>query len=198
MVTAFGRIGHWFASEAEFGYVPDIITCAKGMTSGYAPMGAMIASDRIMEPFLDGKASFVEIEVETLAQLERLVGRLAGGVGASQGGSLPVPLSGWRGPGVAPVVYASMPMEAATQSTAMAVEVVGRMMANIAQDARLLPPVQLAVKSLEPALKQLVHHDGRFFNFLHILEAEFHRKVGGVFSADDFHELHLIYRRKEV
>ena len=37
------------------------------------------------------------------------------------------------------------------------------MMANIAQDARLLPPVQQAVKSLEPALKQLVHHDGRFF-----------------------------------
>ena len=56
-----------------------------------------------------------------------------------------------------------MPMEAATQSTAMAVEVVGRMMANISQDARLLPPVQQAVKSLEPALKQLVHHDGRFF-----------------------------------
>jgi len=98
-----------------------------------------------------------------MAQLERLVGRLAGGGTVSQPGSLPVPLAGWRGPGVAPVVYAAMPMEAATQSTAMAVEVVGRMMANIAQDARLLPPVQQAVKSLEPALKQLVHHDGRFF-----------------------------------
>ena len=91
------------------------------------------------------------------------MGRLAGGGTVSQPGSLPVPLAGWRGPGVAPVVYAAMPMEAATQSTAMAVEVVGRMMANIAQDARLLPPVQQAVKSLEPALKQLVHHDGRFF-----------------------------------
>ncbi len=101
--------------------------------------------------------------IEDMAQLERLVGRLAGGVSASQAGSLPVPLSGRRGPGVAPVVYAAMPMEAATQSTAMAVEVVGRMMANITQDARLLPPVQLAIKSLEPALKQLVHHDGRFF-----------------------------------
>ncbi|PTT22448.1 peptidase [Acidovorax sp. HMWF029] len=101
--------------------------------------------------------------IEDMAQLERLVGRLAGGAVTSQGGSSPVPLAGWRGPGVAPVVYASMPMEGATQSTAMAVEVVGRMMANIAQDARLLPPVQLAVKSLEPALKQLVHHDGRFF-----------------------------------
>lgn len=101
--------------------------------------------------------------IEDMAQLERLVGRLAGGGTVSQAGSLPVPLAGWRGPGVAPVVYAAMPMEAATQSTAMAVEVVGRMMANISQDARLLPPVQQAVKSLEPALKQLVHHDGRFF-----------------------------------
>ena len=101
--------------------------------------------------------------IEDMAQLERLVGRLASGGSASQPGSLPVPLSGWRGPGMAPVVYATMPMEAATQSTAMAVEVVGRMMENIAQDVRLLPPVQQAVKNLEPALKQLVHHDGRFF-----------------------------------
>ena len=38
----------------DFGYVPDIITCAKGMTSGYSPIGAMIATDRIMEPFLQG------------------------------------------------------------------------------------------------------------------------------------------------
>ena len=101
--------------------------------------------------------------IEDMAQLERLVGRLASGGTVSQSGSLPVPMAGWRGPGVAPVVYAAMPMEAATQSTAMAVEVVGRMMANIAQDTRLLPPVQQAVKSLEPAIKQLVHHDGRFF-----------------------------------
>lgn len=101
--------------------------------------------------------------IEDMAQLERLVGRLASGGTASQPGSLPVPLSGWRGPGVAPVVYATMPMEAATQSTAMAMEVVGRMMFNIAQDGRLLPPVQKAVQSLEPALKKLVQHDGRFF-----------------------------------
>lgn len=98
--------------------------------------------------------------IEDMAQLERLVGRLASG---SQAASLSAPLTGWRGPGVAPVVYAAMPMEAATQSPAMAMEVVGRMMQNIAQDARLLPPVQQAVKSLEPALKQLVSHDGRFF-----------------------------------
>ena len=42
----------------RYGYVPDIITCAKGMTSGYAPIGAMIASDKLMEPFLKEEASF--------------------------------------------------------------------------------------------------------------------------------------------
>jgi putrescine aminotransferase len=49
VVTAFGRLGHWFASEDEFGVVPDVITCAKGLTSGYLPLGAMIFSDRIWE-----------------------------------------------------------------------------------------------------------------------------------------------------
>lgn len=49
VVTGFGRIGHWFASEDEFGIVPDVITVAKGLTSGYIPMGAMIFSDRIWE-----------------------------------------------------------------------------------------------------------------------------------------------------
>ncbi|WP_374646732.1 aminotransferase [Tabrizicola sp.] len=49
VVTAFGRLGHWFASEAEFGVVPDMITCAKGLTSGYVPLGAVIFSDRIWQ-----------------------------------------------------------------------------------------------------------------------------------------------------
>ena len=49
VVTAFGRLGHWFASEAEFGVVPDIITTAKGLTSGYVPLGAMIFSDRLWQ-----------------------------------------------------------------------------------------------------------------------------------------------------
>jgi adenosylmethionine-8-amino-7-oxononanoate aminotransferase len=57
VICAFGRLGHYFGSE-RFGYQPDIITCAKGMTSGYSPIGAMIATDRIMEPFLQGDASF--------------------------------------------------------------------------------------------------------------------------------------------
>ncbi|NVK74184.1 MAG: aminotransferase class III-fold pyridoxal phosphate-dependent enzyme, partial [Oceanospirillaceae bacterium] len=47
VVTAFGRLGHMFASEEEFGIVPDIITCAKGLTSGYIPLGATIISDKI-------------------------------------------------------------------------------------------------------------------------------------------------------
>lgn len=48
VVTAFGRLGEWFASETVFGIQPDIITCAKGLTSGYAPMGAAIFSDKLV------------------------------------------------------------------------------------------------------------------------------------------------------
>ena len=56
VICAFGRLGHMFGAE-RFGYQPDMITCAKGLTSGYAPLGAMIATDRLMEPFLrDGNA----------------------------------------------------------------------------------------------------------------------------------------------
>ena len=48
VVTGFGRLGHWFASADVFGIQPDIITSAKGLTSGYLPMGACIISERIM------------------------------------------------------------------------------------------------------------------------------------------------------
>ena len=48
VVTAFGRLGHWFSSKDVFGIQPDIITCAKGLTSGYSPMGAAIFSDSLM------------------------------------------------------------------------------------------------------------------------------------------------------
>ena len=57
VICAFGRIGHMFACDA-YGYVPDIITCAKGITSGYSPLGAAIVSDRIYEPFAHGDLSF--------------------------------------------------------------------------------------------------------------------------------------------
>jgi adenosylmethionine-8-amino-7-oxononanoate aminotransferase len=56
-ITAFGRIGDYFAMN-RYGVTPDIITTAKGMTSGYAPMGAMIASDRLFEPFRHGTEMF--------------------------------------------------------------------------------------------------------------------------------------------
>lgn len=49
VVTAFGRLGHWFASKDEFGIQPDIIISAKGITSGYLPLGAAIFSDRIWD-----------------------------------------------------------------------------------------------------------------------------------------------------
>jgi adenosylmethionine-8-amino-7-oxononanoate aminotransferase len=57
VICAFGRLGHMFGAE-RYGYQPDMITCAKGLTSGYAPLGAMIASDRLMEPFLHGTETF--------------------------------------------------------------------------------------------------------------------------------------------
>jgi len=57
VICAFGRLGTMFACE-RYGYVPDMITCAKGMTSGYSPIGAMIASDRVVEPFLQGTTTF--------------------------------------------------------------------------------------------------------------------------------------------
>jgi adenosylmethionine-8-amino-7-oxononanoate aminotransferase len=58
VICAFGRLGHWFGSE-RYGYQPDIITVAKGLTSGYAPLGAMIASERLVQPFLEDGASFL-------------------------------------------------------------------------------------------------------------------------------------------
>ncbi|GAA3829659.1 aspartate aminotransferase family protein [Sphaerisporangium flaviroseum] len=57
VICAFGRLGTMFGGQ-KFDYVPDIITCAKGLTSGYSPIGAMIASERLFEPFKSGDTSF--------------------------------------------------------------------------------------------------------------------------------------------
>ena len=57
VICSWGRLGHWFGCE-RYGYQPDILTTAKGITSAYAPMGAVIAGDHIAEPFLHGKAIF--------------------------------------------------------------------------------------------------------------------------------------------
>jgi adenosylmethionine-8-amino-7-oxononanoate aminotransferase len=58
VICAFGRLGHYFGSQ-RYGYQPDIITFAKGVTSGYAPLGGMLVSDRLMDPFSVGTASFL-------------------------------------------------------------------------------------------------------------------------------------------
>ncbi len=57
VICSWGRLGHYFGCE-RFGYQPDIVTTAKGLTSAYAPMGAMIVSDRIAEPFMHDTSMF--------------------------------------------------------------------------------------------------------------------------------------------
>lgn len=57
VITGFGRIGNMFASTT-YGFQPDMITCAKGMTSGYSPIGATIVSEKLYEPFKHGTTAF--------------------------------------------------------------------------------------------------------------------------------------------
>ena len=57
VICSWGRLGHWFGCE-RYDYEPDMITTAKGITSAYAPLGAVIAGDHIAEPFLHGKEIF--------------------------------------------------------------------------------------------------------------------------------------------
>ena len=58
VICGFGRLGYMFGAQ-RFGVQPDIITCAKGLTSGYSPLGACIISDRLAEPFLGEGPSFL-------------------------------------------------------------------------------------------------------------------------------------------
>ncbi len=58
VICAFGRLGHMFGSD-RYGYQPDLITFAKGATSGYAPLGGVMISDRIAEPFLEDPNLFL-------------------------------------------------------------------------------------------------------------------------------------------
>jgi adenosylmethionine-8-amino-7-oxononanoate aminotransferase len=57
VITAFGRMGHWFASE-RYDVQPDLVTCAKGLSSAYAAIGAVVARETVMEPFLEAKAMY--------------------------------------------------------------------------------------------------------------------------------------------
>ena len=58
VICAFGRLGHWFGSQ-RYEYQPDIITMAKGMTSGYSPIGGMIVRPHLVEPFLRDRKTFL-------------------------------------------------------------------------------------------------------------------------------------------
>ncbi|MDR2983815.1 MAG: aspartate aminotransferase family protein [Nocardiopsaceae bacterium] len=58
VICGFGRLGHIFGSE-RYGYTPDIITFAKGVTSGYSPLGGMMVSDRLMEPYTRDENTFL-------------------------------------------------------------------------------------------------------------------------------------------
>jgi adenosylmethionine-8-amino-7-oxononanoate aminotransferase len=58
VICAFGRLGHMFGSD-RYGYQPDLITFAKGVTSGYAPLGGVMISDRIAQPFLEDPNLFL-------------------------------------------------------------------------------------------------------------------------------------------
>jgi adenosylmethionine-8-amino-7-oxononanoate aminotransferase len=57
VICSWGRLGEYFGAQ-RYGYAPDIVTTAKGLTSAYAPMGAVIASDRVFAPFADGPNAF--------------------------------------------------------------------------------------------------------------------------------------------
>jgi len=57
VICSWGRLGEWFGAQ-RYGYEPDLITTAKGLTSAYAPMGAVIASDRVFAPFAEGPGTF--------------------------------------------------------------------------------------------------------------------------------------------
>src|SRR4029453_739256 len=57
VITGFGRLGAWFGSE-RYDIRPDIVTCAKGLSSAYAAIGAVVATDKVMEPFLDGQRMY--------------------------------------------------------------------------------------------------------------------------------------------
>ena len=57
VITAFGRLGYWFGSE-RYDIRPDIVTSAKGLSSSYAAIGAVVATDRVMEPFMGATSMF--------------------------------------------------------------------------------------------------------------------------------------------
>ena len=57
VICAFGRLGHWFAYE-KFGYKPDLVTFAKGVTSGYVPLGGVMVGNRVAEVLIEKGGEF--------------------------------------------------------------------------------------------------------------------------------------------
>ncbi len=57
VITGFGRVAAWFASE-RYDIRPDLVTCAKGLSSAYAAIGAVLARDAVIEPFLEGTTMY--------------------------------------------------------------------------------------------------------------------------------------------
>jgi putrescine---pyruvate transaminase len=94
VICAFGRLGHWFAYE-KFGYRPDLITFAKGVTSGYIPLGGVMVGDRVARVLIDKGGEFnhgytysghpvacaVALANIELMERENLVGRVREEVG---------------------------------------------------------------------------------------------------------------------
>lgn len=132
--------------------------------------GALAAQQPSLQGGVYAQQAMVASEaMEDIAELERIVGRLAQAHPAQS--SQAAPLAAWPGVGVqavpvlAPGMVYAVPSGAPAADPGMAAqEVVSRMVAHLVQDARLLPSVQRAVRSLEPALQQLVRHDPVFFN----------------------------------
>jgi putrescine---pyruvate transaminase len=94
VICAFGRLGHWFAYE-KFGYKPDLVTFAKGVTSGYIPLGGVMVGNRVAEVLIEKGGEFnhgytysghpvacaVALANLELMERENLVGRVKDDIG---------------------------------------------------------------------------------------------------------------------
>ena len=130
-----------------------------------------VAQQVVMNPGHAAQGGYANAQaseaMEDIAQLEKLVGRLSGSLGGAQPMQVAQPMAGvtalaptnWQDVSVPGNLSAYGSLSART-----ATEVLSRMMDHIAQDSRLLAPVQRAVQNLEPALKQLVRNDPSFFS----------------------------------
>ena len=158
MLASSGDPFNFDPARVNSALAPAVVNSALAPVTGAMPVAAAYPGGYV--PAVAARA------MQDMAQLEHLVGRLAGAQGAQ-----PAPVAaGDVAATMAPTVMvpaAAVPApepEPEPAPTATAQEVVSRMMHNIAQDARLLPSVQQAVQSLEPALQQLVQHDTGFFS----------------------------------